>query len=114
MRASRQILSLHVQCAAVSRNYFWRLVLANIRSAIKRNRQNKKRREHNRVFRGQARTYIKQVDEAINAGDSKQAEASVTLAISALDRAASKGIIHKNNAARRKSAVMRKLTAMKK
>lgn len=88
--------------------------MANIRSAIKRNRQNKKRRDRNRVFRGRARTYIKQTNEAIAAGDAKQAEEAGALAVKALDRAASKGVIHRNNAARRKSAVMRNLNALKK
>lgn len=88
--------------------------MANIRSAIKRNRQNKKRRARNRIFRGRARTFVKQANEAIEAGQAEQAQEAVTLAAAALDRAASKGVIHKNNAARRKSAVMRKLAAMQK
>lgn len=88
--------------------------MANIRSAIKRNRQNKKRRARNRIFRGRARTFVKQANEAIEAGNAEQAQEAVTLAAAALDRAASKGVIHKNNAARRKSAVMRKLAAMQK
>ncbi len=92
----------------------WRNILANIRSAIKRNRQNKKLREHNRIYRGRARTFVKQANEAIASGDAKVAEEKAALAVSALDRAASKGIIHKNNAARRKSAVMSKLAALKK
>jgi small subunit ribosomal protein S20 len=87
-------------------------ILANIKSAIKRNRQNAKRREHNRIFRGKARTYVKQANAAIEAGDVEKARAAANEAASALDRAASKGVIHKNNAARRKSAVMKKLAAL--
>lgn len=88
--------------------------MANIRSAIKRNRQNKKRRDRNRIFRGQARTFVKQANEAISAGDAEKAAVAAVVATSALDRAASKGVIHKNNAARRKSAIMRDLNAMAK
>lgn len=87
--------------------------MANLRSAIKRNRQNKKRRDLNRVYRGQARTFIKQANEAIAVGDAEKATAAVTVAASALDKAASKGVIHKNNAARRKGSIMRNLAAMK-
>lgn len=86
--------------------------MANIKSAIKRNRQNAKRRAHNRVFRGQARTYVKLANEALEGGDLDQAQEAVRQAAGALDKAAVKGVIHKNNAARRKAAVMRKLTAL--
>jgi small subunit ribosomal protein S20 len=86
--------------------------LANIKSAIKRNRQNLKRREHNRVFRGRARTHIKQANAAFEAGDVEKAREAANEAASALDKAAIKGVIHKNNAARRKSAVMKKLAAL--
>ena len=87
--------------------------LANIRSAIKRNRQNKKRRDRNRIFRGQARTFIRQANKAIAEGDPKIAAEAVGRAESALDKAAIKGVIHKNNAARRKGAIMRNLAGMK-
>jgi len=88
--------------------------LANIRSAIKRNRQNEKRRLHNRVFRGSTRTQIRKARIAINAGDKKIAVEEVNQAIAQLDSAASKGIIHKNNAARRKSRLMTQLNSIKK
>ena len=87
--------------------------LANIRSAIKRNRQNKKRRARNRIFRGEARTFVRQANTAIAEGDTKIANEAVKRASSALDKAASKGVIHKNNAARRKGAIMRNLAGMK-
>jgi small subunit ribosomal protein S20 len=80
--------------------------LANIRSAIKRARQNEKRRVANRVYRTSARTHIKKARRLIEAGDLEQAEVRVASAISALDRAAQKGIIHRNNAARRKSRLV--------
>ena len=81
--------------------------MANIKSQIKRNRQNEKRRLRNRNFRGAARTAIKQAHGAISTADNSQA--SVLAAISALDRAAQKGAIHARNAARRKSRLMKLL-----
>ena len=86
--------------------------MANIRSAIKRNRQNKKRRIHNRVFRGSARTQIRKARNAIVAGEKKLAVEEVNKAIANLDRTAAKGIIHKNNAARRKSRLMKQLASL--
>jgi len=84
--------------------------LANIKSQIKRNRQNEKRRIRNRNFRGYARTAVNQARAAFseNASDTKE---SVLKAISALDQAAERGVIHKNNAARRKGRLMKKLTS---
>lgn len=89
-------------------------ILANIKSAIKRNKQNEKRRLHNRVFRGRARTFVSKARVALDTGDMESAEAQVKAAVKALDKAAEKGIIHKNNAARRKSRLMKQLAAMKK
>ncbi len=86
--------------------------MPNIRSAIKRNRQNKKRRVHNRVFRGSARTQIRKARNAIVAGEKKFAVEEVNQAIAKLDRVAAKGIIHKNNAARRKSRLMKQLASL--
>ncbi len=77
--------------------------MANIKSAKKRARQNLKRRERNRYYKTTARTYIKKARALIAAGEFEQAEEVVRLAEKALDKAAQKGIIHKNNAARRKS-----------
>jgi len=84
--------------------------LANIKSQIKRNRQNEKRRVRNRNFRGYARTAVNQARTAFseNAPDTKEA---VLKAISALDQAAERGVIHKNNAARRKGRLMKKLAS---
>jgi len=86
--------------------------LANIRSQIKRNRQNEKRRLRNRVYRGRARTYVKKALTSFNAGDVELARQSTQEAIIALDKAAQKGVIHKNNAARRKSRLMKRLNAI--
>ena len=84
--------------------------MANIKSQIKRNRQNEKRRVRNRNFRGYARTAVNQASTAFseNAPDTKEA---VLKAISALDQAAERGVIHKNNAARRKGRLMKKLAS---
>ena len=86
--------------------------MANIKSQIKRNRQNLKRRAHNRVYRGSARTYIKKARLAIESGDVEAARAATIQAASALDKAAQKGVLHKNNAARRKGRLMKQLAAL--
>jgi len=86
--------------------------LANIKSQIKRNRQNDKRRLNNRVFRGEARIAVKNARTAIESG-TPQTKEELLKAISALDRAAERGVLHKNNAARRKSRLMRAFAAMK-
>lgn len=86
--------------------------MANIRSQIKRNRQNNKRRLANRVYRGEARVAIKNARVAIELS-SPEVKEDVKKAISALDKAAIKGVIHKNNAARRKSRLMKALLGMK-
>ncbi|MGC8786486.1 MAG: 30S ribosomal protein S20 [Anaerolineae bacterium] len=83
--------------------------MANTKSALKRVRSSEKRRLRNRRVRTQARTYIKRARAQIEAGQLEEAKKSVADAIRALDKAAEKGIIHKNNAARRKSRLMRKL-----
>jgi small subunit ribosomal protein S20 len=86
--------------------------LANIKSQIKRNKQNERRRLRNRVTRGNARKAISKARVAIQTGEELQAREAVLLAVSALDKAAEKGIIHKNNAARRKSRLMKHLAAL--
>ncbi|MEJ5314284.1 MULTISPECIES: 30S ribosomal protein S20 [Anaerolinea] len=88
--------------------------MANIKSQIKRNKQNEKRRIRNRIVRGKARTAIAKAREAIATQSVEEAKQAVLLAISSLDRAASKGVIHKNNAARRKSRLMKRLAALAK
>lgn len=86
--------------------------LANLKSAIKRNKQNKKRRQRNRVYRGQARSFIRDARTSILAEDLEAARTATFNAVSALDKAAEKGILHKNNAARRKSRLMKQLAAL--
>ncbi len=86
--------------------------MANIKSQIKRNKQNQARRVRNRVYRGSARTYMRKAETAIKTGDSQASQAEVLQAIKVLDKAVTKGVIHKNNAARRKSRLVKKLNAM--
>lgn len=88
--------------------------MANTKSAIKRIKQNHKRRLRNRLFSTRARTYIKRARSAIDAGTPDEARNATLAAISALDKAAEKGIIHKNNAARRKGRLMHRLAQMDK
>jgi small subunit ribosomal protein S20 len=87
--------------------------LANIKSAIKRNKQNEKRRVRNRVYRGAARTFVARARVALAGKDEVAAKEATLAAVSALDKAAQKGVLHKNNAARRKSRLMKKLAAAK-
>jgi len=86
--------------------------LANIKSQIKRNRQNEKRRVRNRVYRGTTRTALRKAHLAIENGDKEEAQAAAMIATKELDKAASKGIIHKNKAARQKSRLMQQLHSM--
>lgn len=88
--------------------------MANIKSAIKRNKQNEKRRLRNRVVRGSTRTFVQKARLTIGTGNVEEAKAATLEAISALDKAAIKGVIHKNNAARRKSRLMKHLAAISK
>jgi small subunit ribosomal protein S20 len=87
--------------------------LPNKPAAEKAMRQNARRRTHNRVIRTTARTEIKDAHKLIAAGNLDEAEKAVRQAIRALDRAAEKGVIKKNNAARRKSRLLMKLNPAK-
>ncbi len=86
--------------------------MANLKSAIKRNRQNNKRRLRNRVYRGEARTFIRDARVAMFEENLEEARESTLKAVKALDKAAEKGVIHKNNAARRKSRLMKQLATL--
>ena len=86
--------------------------MANIKSQIKRNRQNEKKRVRNRVYRGKARTMVAKALIAVDGGEKVASAEAVRIAVSALDKAAEKGGIHKNNAARRKSRLMKHLAAL--
>jgi len=82
--------------------------MANIKSAIKRNRQNEKRALRNKTTRSQMRTYTK---KALEAAGTDQADESLRLAVKYIDKAASKGIIHKNAASRKKSRLTKAMRA---
>ncbi len=89
--------------------------MATTASAKKRIRSSARRNERNRVFRSRARTFIKKTDRLIAEGKLEDAAQAARQAMSALDKAAVKGVIHKNNAARRKARLMRRLNlALKK
>jgi small subunit ribosomal protein S20 len=83
--------------------------VANIKSQIKRNRQNEKRRMRNKSVKSSLKTAIRKYNEALAAGDTGTAEVLMRDASRKLDKAASKGVIHKNQAANRKSAIARRL-----
>jgi small subunit ribosomal protein S20 len=85
--------------------------VANIKSQIKRNKQNEKRNLRNKAVRSELKTRTKNAVVAADTGD-EQAEDKVRLAVKRLDKAASKGIIHKNQAARRKSRLMKRVAAV--
>ncbi len=87
--------------------------MANTKSAIKRIRSSERKRKINQVHRSRARTFVKRTRVLIAAGRFEEAEAMAQQAISALDKAAQKGIIHKNNAARSKSRLMKQLNQAK-
>ncbi len=86
--------------------------MAHSLSASKRHRQSLRRRERNRVRRSAARSAIREARENIAGGDQEQAAAAVRRAVSVLDRTARKGVIHANNAARRKSRLMRRFNGL--
>jgi small subunit ribosomal protein S20 len=86
--------------------------VANHKSALKRQRQNEKRRLYNKMYRTRARTFVKKARATIVSGDVEAAKQATRLAIQDLDKAASRGVIHRNNAARRKSRLMKQLAAL--
>jgi small subunit ribosomal protein S20 len=81
--------------------------MANIKSQIKRNKQNQVRNERNKAVRTSLKTATKKVQTAIADGDADAAQTSALEAARALDKAASKGIVHKKTAARRKSRLVK-------
>ena len=86
--------------------------MANIKSAKKRAIQAEKRRQHNASRRSMTRTSLKKVLSAIASGDKEAATAAFTAAIPLLDRMATKGLIHKNKAARHKSRLAAQIKAL--
>jgi len=84
--------------------------VANIKSQIKRNRQNEARRVRNKAVRSELKTRTKVAVAAADAG-AEDADELARQAVKRLDKAASKGVIHKNQAARRKSRLAKRLAA---
>jgi small subunit ribosomal protein S20 len=86
--------------------------VANIKSQIKRNRTNEKRRLRNKAVKSELKTYVRRTRDAIAEGQKDKAEAALRAANRKLDKAVSKGVIHKNQAANRKSALATQVAAM--
>ena len=85
--------------------------MANIKSQIKRNRQNEARRQRNKSERSRLRTLTKRLTDALETGDQDAAQEAYRDAAQAYDKAAAKGIIHKNKASNKKSRLAKKLTS---
>jgi small subunit ribosomal protein S20 len=86
--------------------------VANIKSQKKRNLTNEKARVRNVAVRSEVKTLIRKVNEAVVAGDKEKATEALQAAGRKLDKAVSKGVLHKNNAANRKSAIAKKVNAL--
>jgi small subunit ribosomal protein S20 len=87
--------------------------VANIKSQIKRVRTNEKRRQRNKAVKSELKTYVRRTREAIAEGTKDKAETALRAAGRKLDKAVSKGVIHKNQAANRKSSLAKQVAAMK-
>ena len=83
--------------------------MANIKSQIKRNKTNEKARLRNKAVKSSLKTAVKKFRTAADAGDTAAATTLLAAAARSLDKAASKGVIHKNQAANRKSALAKQL-----
>jgi len=86
--------------------------LANIKSQIKRNRTNEKARLRNVAVRSEVKSAIRKVREQIEAGNAEEAQVAFASATRKLDKAVSKGVLHKRNAANRKSKLAQKVNAL--
>jgi small subunit ribosomal protein S20 len=86
--------------------------VANIKSQIKRNRQNDAARERNKSVRSALKSAVRRFHEAVDAGNTDEAKSLSVVAGKKLDKAASKGVIHKNQAANRKSAIAKKAASL--
>ena len=86
--------------------------MANIKSQIKRNKQNEKRRLRNKSVKSALKTAVRKFHEASQTGDAENAAVLLRDASRKLDKAVSKGVIHKNQAANRKSAIAKKLASL--
>ena len=86
--------------------------MANIKSQIKRIKTNLKATERNKAYKSELKTFIRHTNEAIVSGDKDKATSTLALAAKKLDKAASKGVIHKNQAANRKSSIAKQVGAL--
>ena len=86
--------------------------MANIKSQIKRNKQNEKARQRNKAVKSSLKTAVRSFREAADAGETDKASDAMRAAYVKLDKAASKGIIHKNQAANRKSALAKRFATL--
>ena len=86
--------------------------MANIKSQIKRNKQNEKARQRNQAVKSRLKTAVRKFRELSEAGDKDAATAAGRDAMKALDKAASKGVIHANQAANRKSSIAKKAASL--
>ena len=86
--------------------------MANIKSQIKRNKTNEKARERNKAVKSELKTAVRRTREAISAGDKAAAEAALLKATKKLDKAVSKGVIHQNQAANRKSSIAKQAASL--
>ena len=86
--------------------------MANIKSQIKRNKQNEKAHQRNKAVKSELRTHVRKFREAVESGDVAAATSALQVASRKLDKAVSKGVIHKNQAANRKSAIAKKLSEL--
>ncbi len=86
--------------------------MANIKSQIKRILTNKKSQDRNKAVKSEVKTAVRATRTAIAAGDKKAAAAALTVASKKLDKAASKGVIHKNQAANKKSSIAKQVAAL--
>ncbi len=86
--------------------------MANIKSQIKRNRTNEKARLRNKAVKSSLKTHVRKFREAADSGDAAKAKELAREACQSLDKAVSKGVIHKNQAANRKSAIAKKAASL--
>lgn len=100
-------------CAKILRDQAGRLGMPNIKSQVKRMKQSEKRRTRTRAVKSSLKTYVKRFNTAYEAGETEDARAAYKEAARALDKAVSKGVIHKNKAANKKSSMSRALNALK-
>jgi small subunit ribosomal protein S20 len=86
--------------------------VANIKSQIKRNKTNEKARQRNVAVKSALKTAVRRFRTAADTGDAAAAEQALQVASKALDKAASKGVIHKNQAANRKSGMAKRFASL--